>query len=87
MDEYKKDPTNKNLLVFIKKLDEDEIIKEKVKQKNMKILQIINTSRKIWGLHRVISTVKIIIIIISTAKISKSLGGIRTAKIPKALVE
>ena len=47
MDEYKKDPTNKNLLVFIKKLDEDEIIKEKVKQKNMKILQIINTSRKI----------------------------------------
>ena len=47
MDEYKKDPTNKNLLVFIKKLDEDEIIKEKVKQKNMKISQIINTSRKI----------------------------------------
>ena len=28
MDEYKRDPTNKNLLVFIKKLDEDEIIKE-----------------------------------------------------------
>ena len=26
--EYKKDPTNKNLLVFIKKLDEDEIAKE-----------------------------------------------------------
>ena len=29
MDEYKRDPTNKNLLVFIKKLDEDEITKNK----------------------------------------------------------
>ena len=28
MNEYKKDPTNKYLLVFIKKLDEDEITKE-----------------------------------------------------------
>ena len=28
INEYKKDPTNKNLLVFIKKLDEDEIAKE-----------------------------------------------------------
>ena len=28
MNEYKKDPTNKNLFVFIKKLDEDEITKE-----------------------------------------------------------
>ena len=29
INEYKKDPTNKNLLVFIKKLDEDEITKNK----------------------------------------------------------
>ena len=28
MNEHKKDPTNKNLFVFIKKLDEDEITKE-----------------------------------------------------------
>ena len=29
INEYKKDPTNKNLLVFIKKLDEDEITKNR----------------------------------------------------------
>ena len=64
------------LLVFIKKLYEDEITKEKLKQENMKMLRII-----IWGLHRVISTVK------KNNKYSKNIkgsGGIRTAKISKA---